>query len=67
VARASNPENHPNAKTPPTPSKGYRSDLGSIPAVDVHGRKPNFPGEPNNPGDTINIGQSGENHGWFHS
>lgn len=39
----------------------------AIPAVNVHGHSPNFPGEPNNPGDVINIGQSGENHGWFHN
>lgn len=37
-----------------------------IPVVDVHGRMPNFPGEPNNPGDVVDLGQDGISHGWFH-
>lgn len=67
MARGSNPELNPQAKTPPKPSLGYTSDLASIPTITTHTHAPNFPGEPNNPGDTIDVGQSGEPHGWFHS
>jgi hypothetical protein len=45
----------PAVKRPDTTSKRVES----IPDINVHGHKPNFVGEPNNPGDTIDIGQSG--------
>lgn len=70
VARASNPENNPNAKTPPTPSTGHTSaaDRGSIPAITVHGRKPNFPNQPGPPTEKTSIPgtKMGVDHDWFH-
>lgn len=50
-------------KRPDTTSR----TIAAVPTQSTHGRVPNFPGEPNNPGETIQIGQSGEKHGWFHS
>lgn len=39
----SNPELNPQAKTPPKPSLGYKSDLASIPGHDSGHGLPNFP------------------------
>lgn len=71
MARASNPENHPNAKTPPMPSKGHTAaaDQASIPSQSAHGHRPNFPGEPNPSTDMTDIPglKRGVDHGWFHA